>query len=98
MKRRRRVDPWTRVATDAWMLGVEASAVVGLRMLKLAAGGPAARTESRRMVREKVAAAQSLQRLALTGGLGTSVPGAASKALRHYGRKAKANRRRLRKG
>jgi len=98
MTRRRKTDPWTRVAADAWLLGIEASTVVSLRMLKLAAGGPAARTESRRMVSEKLAAAQSWQRLALTGGLGGSAPTAAGRTLRHYRRKVKANRRRLQKG
>ena len=34
----RRKDPWTSLAFDSWALGMEASAVIGLRMMKLAAG------------------------------------------------------------
>jgi len=96
--RRRRGNPWARVAADAWMLGVDAAAVVGLRAVKLAAGGRAARTESRRMVREKLAAAQSWQGAAFTGELGSSAPVAAARSLRLYRRKVSANRRRLMKG
>ncbi|MEQ9606507.1 MAG: hypothetical protein RLN99_02445 [Kiloniellaceae bacterium] len=98
MRRRGKATTWASVAADAWMLGIDASTVVGLRTLKLAAGGPAAKAESRRMLSEKAAAAQAWQWLAFTGGLGTSAPTAASKTLRHYSRKVKANRRRLEKG
>jgi hypothetical protein len=38
-------NPWLRVTMDAWALGFEASSVIGLRMMKLAAGGPAAEVE-----------------------------------------------------
>jgi len=96
--RRRKADPWAAVALDAWMLGLDASTVVGLRALKLASGGRAAEAESSRMLNEKVAAVQSWQRLALSGGLGLDAAGAASKTLRHYRRKVKANQRRLMKG
>jgi len=41
---------WTRAGMDAWSLGIDASAVVGLRMLKLTAGDQAAIAESRLMV------------------------------------------------
>lgn len=98
MRRRGKVTTWVGVAADAWKLGIDASTVVGLRALKLTAGGRAAKAESRRMLSEKVAAAQAWQWLALTGGLGSSAPTAASKTLRHYGRKVRANRRRLNKG
>lgn len=77
------------------MLGLEAAAVVGQRSLKLTSGGRSAKTEARRMVREKLDAAVAWQILAATGGLGTTAPAAASKTLRHYRRKVSANRRRL---
>ena len=79
------------------MLGLESAMVVGLRGLKLAAGGPAAETEARRMVSEKLQAGFALQTLALTGGLGVNSSAATRKTLRHYARKVRANRRRLAK-
>ena len=82
---------------DAWSLGIEASSVIGLRTLKIAAGGPAADAEARRMVQEKIAAALALQMKAMTGGLGATASGAAAKTLTHYRRKVRANRRRLSK-
>ena len=77
---------------------MEASTVIGLRTLKLAAGGEAASAEAERMVSEKLDSALALQTLAMTGGLGFSPAGAASKTLAHYRRKVRANRRRLSKG
>jgi hypothetical protein len=50
------------------------------------------------MVSEKVVAAFELQAIALTGGLGLTPLSAASKTLRHYRRKVRANQRRLAKG
>jgi hypothetical protein len=91
-------NPWFSIATDAWLLGVEASTVMTLRTMKLAAGGAAAETEAARMVTEKVAALTELQMKAMTGGLGTSSKGAARKTLSHYRRKVRANRRRLTRG
>jgi hypothetical protein len=46
------------------------------------------------MVLEKIEAAQALQTMALTGGLGLTAPAMAGKALKHYRRKVRANRRR----
>jgi len=95
MARRRRSNPWLRIGFDAWSLGVEASAVIGLRTLKIAAGGPAGEAEARRMVSEKLDAAAELRTKALSGGLGITGAGAATKTLAHYRRKVRANRRRL---
>jgi hypothetical protein len=96
MKPRRR-SAWERLAWDGWTLGVEASAVVALRALTVSRGGSAATREKGRMVAEKVDAALALQAVALTGGLGMTPQQAASKSLRHYRRKVRANRRRLAK-
>ena len=90
--------PWLRLGLDAWSLGLESSAVIGLRTLKLAGGGPAADAESRRMVEEKIRAGLEWQALALTGGLGLTPQRAAARTLVHYRRKVRANQRRLRKG
>lgn len=97
----RRKDSWTALGTslalDTWALGFEASTVIGLRMMKLAAGGAAAQAEAQLMVGEKVAAGITLPMLAITGHLGASPPAIASGSLTHLRRKVRANRRRLSK-
>jgi hypothetical protein len=92
---KRRGNPWLGVGLDAWSLGVEAATVVGLRTLKIAAGGPAAAEEARLMVEEKIAAGLALQGKAVSGALGASPAGVARSTLSHYRRKVRANRRRL---
>jgi hypothetical protein len=91
-------NPWLRIGVDAWWLVFEASTVIGLRALKIAAGGAVAGTEARRMFSEKLEAGIALQTRAMTGGLGSSAPHVASQAISHYRRKVRANRRRLAKG
>lgn len=93
----RRRNPWVGFGMGTWALAMEASTVIGLRTLKIAAGGGAGAAEADLMVREKIDAAAELQMLALTGGLGVTVPIVASKTLAHYRRKVRANRRRLAK-
>ena len=90
-----RRNPWLSVSMDAWALTLEASTVIGLRALTLAAGGPAAAAETDRMVREKVEAGLALQAKALSGGLGTTAPTVAASTISHYRRTVRANRRRL---
>lgn len=93
-----RADPfgaWFNLGLDMWMLGAEASSVIALRTVKLAAGGPAANVEAERMVREKLVAAMALGQQMMLGQLGTSMPGAGSKAVASYRRKVRANRKRL---
>jgi hypothetical protein len=93
----RRRNPWTRLGWDAIALSAEAASVIALRSMKIAAGGPAAQAEAALMVSEKVKAAQALGEMAMTGALGFTAPGVASKTLAHYRRKVRANRRRLSK-
>lgn len=88
-------NPWMQIGWDAWMLGAEAATVMTLRSVKIATGGDADGREARRMVQEKLEAAQALQVLALTGGLGVTAPSVVDKTLKHYRRKVRANRRRL---
>lgn len=94
---RPRANPWLKIGLDAWSLGLEASSVVALRTMKIAAGGPLGEAEQRRMVQEKIDALQALQVSALTGALGFTAPAAAARTLTHYRRKVRANRRRLAK-
>jgi hypothetical protein len=95
---RHRGNPWFGIGLDAWSLGLEASAVMGLRTLKIAQGGPGGQAEAERMVSEKVEAALDLQLRALTGGLGVTPASASARTLAHYRRKVRANRRRLSRG
>lgn len=88
-------NPWMRLGISAWALGLESSAVIGLRTLKIAAGGAEAEAETRRMVSEKVDAVMALQMMALTGGLSATPHRAAARAVAHYRKKVRANRRRL---
>ncbi len=91
----RRAASWISLAFDSWAMGVEASAVIGMRLTKLAVGRADANAEAQRLVAEKVATAVELQMLAATGRLGTSLESAAGRSLRHVRKKVRANRRRL---
>jgi hypothetical protein len=90
-------NPWVGFGMNAWSLGIDASSVIALRTLKIAAGGAAAEVEACRMVSEKIETVLALQALALTGGLGLTASSVATKMLTHYRRKVHANRRRLAK-
>ena len=80
---------------DAWMLTMEASAVIGLRTMKIAAGGPEGQAEASLMVTEKMESLWDLQTRAMTGNLGSTPESALSSTITHYRRKVRANRRRL---
>lgn len=88
---------WFNLGLDMWMLGAEASTVIALRTMKIAAGGAVADVEAQRMVSEKLSAAFSLSQQAMLGQLGTTMPGIASKAVADYRRRVRANRNRLTK-
>ncbi|WP_156442706.1 MULTISPECIES: hypothetical protein [unclassified Sphingomonas] len=81
---------------DAWSLGWESAAVIGLRAAKIAQGGPEAQRETERMVSEKMTAAFELQMAMMSGAMGMSPATTTRKALAHYRRKVRANARRLR--
>ena len=89
-------NPWMTLSLNAMRLTMEANTVIGLRMMKAAAGGPAAKTEATRMVTEKIEAAMAVQAQMLTAGLtGAASYRAPAKAVALYRRKVRANRRRL---
>ena len=90
-------NPWMTIGLKAWALNMEAATVMGLRTMKLAAGGAAADTEAQRMVNEKLEAAWQLQVKLMTGALGATPAKAATRTLSHYRRSVRANRRRLSK-
>jgi hypothetical protein len=89
------VNPWLRLNMNLMQLGAESSGVMALRMMRLAAGGAAAAAEAELMVSEKMAAVAAVQAEAWTSlmtGQGHLAP---SRAVAHYRRKVRANRRRL---
>ncbi len=78
------------------MLGFEAQQVVGLRLMRLAAGGASGHAEAQRMVTEKFAAFAEAQAAAVT----TAIEGGNSRRLGKkvvgvYKKRVRGNRRRL---
>jgi hypothetical protein len=86
---------WFDLAADSWRLGLEAQAVVGLRLAKLAAGDAAAAVEAQRMVTEKVLAAAEAQAKAMGDILSGQARHAPKRTVALYRRKVRANRGRL---
>jgi hypothetical protein len=83
-------ESWIRLSLDATRLAVEAQTVVGLRLMMLRAGGPAAQAEAHRMVAEKSRAfVEAATTLAMGGTAHTVVAG--------YRKHVRANARRLRR-
>ena len=85
---------WSRLMFDASRLWADASMVIAMRTWKMMAGGPAAARELERSVSEKVEAGAELAG-ALSGGRIRSPEAAARKTISLYGRKVRANRKRL---
>ncbi|WP_309643571.1 hypothetical protein [Phenylobacterium sp.] len=86
---------WLSLSLSTWQMTMEAQQVIGLRMAKLAFGGEAAAAETALMFSEKAASALTLQSdmaMALMSGTGHLTP---ARAVTHYRRKIRANRRRL---
>ena len=79
---------WFDLSLDAAFLGMETQRVVGLRLMKLAAGGTAAQAEAQLMVSEKMAAFAEAAATLATGGSTRTV-------IRRYRHHVRANKRRL---
>ncbi|NCP20149.1 MAG: hypothetical protein GW855_13435 [Erythrobacter sp.] len=86
---------WPELAVESWMLGAEMSMVIWLRSMRMMAGGKLAEREAERMVSEKFTAAMTLWPALMAGGLDQSAEETTSRALAHYGKPVRANRRRL---
>ena len=86
---------WAKVGFDSWMLAWNASAVIGLRVARIAAGGADGAREARLMVSEKLQAATEVQAALLTGGLGDTPLSGTQAIVKRYGAKVSANRKRL---
>jgi len=85
---------WSRLMFNASRLWADASMVVTLRAWRMMAGGPRAGRELERMVSEKTEAGLELAG-ALAGGRVKSPEAATRKALTVYGKRVRANRKRL---
>jgi hypothetical protein len=82
------IKTWLELATDLALLNLESQRVIGLRLMKLAAGGAAAHSEAQLMVTEKAAAfVEASAALALGSSTG--------KVIRRYRKHVRANERRL---
>ncbi len=92
---RRRANPWLQLGLDSLWLGAEANGVIALRMMKFAAGGPAAAAEAELMVAEKLRAAAETQAQVMASVLSGRGHLAPARAVAGYRRKVRANRRRL---
>ena len=86
---------WQKFTIESWALWFEANSVVGMRLLRLAQGGPQAGFEAERMVTEKFTAfgEAAMRYASLSPFQGSSK--AARSALVPIRRQVKANRRRL---
>lgn len=94
MARPNRTADWSSLMFDASKLWADAGMVVLLRSWRILGGGPTAGHEVERMVREKAEAAFELTG-AFAGGSVKSPKIAARKALSVYGKRVRANRKRL---
>lgn len=83
------------LSMQTWLLSIEASQVIWLRSLRLMTGGKLAEREAERMVREKLVANLMLWPTLAMGGLGQDSGALARRALEHYARPVRANRKRL---
>jgi hypothetical protein len=89
-------NPWLAFSLSAFQLGLEAQSVIALRMLRFASAGARMEVEATRMVAEKAAAAAEAQAVAAVAAMsGNEAHVVASKALKIYRNRVRANRRRL---
>ena len=79
---------WMRLTNEVVMFGFETQRVIGLRLVRLSRGGPAAESEALRMVTEKTTALAE-------AGMTLARGGSAGKVIRRYRTHVRANKRRL---
>lgn len=84
------MNAWWKLSQQIVLAQVEAQRVIGLRLLKLSQGGPAAAKEAEKMVSEKVEASINAAATLATGGSPAKVVG-------NYRRIIRANESRLTK-
>jgi hypothetical protein len=90
------LNPWFDVSLEAARLAWEAQTVMALRIMRVTAGGAPGRSETNKMVTEKVAALVEAQAAATVGAIqGKSGPVVARKVLNVYKKRVRGNKRRL---
>ena len=85
---------WTRLWVDSSLLLADAATVMAMRSWRMMLGGAVADREAERMVAEKVEAMFELAGALASGRVRTPAV-AARKAVSVYGKRVRANRRRL---
>lgn len=80
---------------DAALLAMEAQQVIGLRMMKLAFGGPAAGAEVRQMIEEKMAATATATTMMTAAAMQGRPDQGTEDVVRMLRKKVRANRKRL---
>jgi hypothetical protein len=85
---------WWRLVDDSYSLWLDSMAVIAMRTEVLVTGAPGFQREAARMVSEKIAAGGELA-VALAAAGNASPERAARQAVKLYGAKVRANRRRL---
>ena len=89
---------WFSLSSQAALLSLEAQSVMALRFIRFAAGGPLARSETSRMITEKVQALGEAQTAAAIAAIsGRNSRHVAKKVLGVYKKRVRGNRRRLAK-
>jgi len=89
-------NPWLTLGFNMWRLGLEAQAVMALRLTRLAAGGVLAEREAARMMSEKsLAAFQAGLTAATMAATGRGTPAIGRAVVRGYRKRVRTNRRRL---
>ena len=89
---------WFTLSSQAALLGFEAQSVMALRFIRIATGGPLARSETGRMITEKVQALGEAQTTAAIAAIsGHDSHHVAKKVLGVYKKRVRGNRRRLAK-
>ncbi|HEY2136933.1 MAG TPA: hypothetical protein VGH49_13670 [Xanthobacteraceae bacterium] len=77
-------------------MGIEAQGVIALRLTRIAGGGKSGHAEAHRMVTEKINALATAQMAAaMSLWTGRHAPAIARQTIGIYGKKVRANRRRL---
>ena len=95
---RRKKPVWSKLAADAVKLGMTANAVIAFRLARLALGGPRAKSESKRMVSEKIKAATAANLSAARSVLTGQAHLAPGRTIALYQKRVSKNLRRLSKG
>lgn len=89
-------NPWLALSAQTALLGWEAQQVIALRLVRIAGGGARGRAETQRMMSEKFAAAAEAQAVVTASAIeGGADHRAGKKLLDVYGKRIRANRRRL---